>query len=169
MKYVKDVKTAGVHPQKKCTPDYLRTRRQPEQARSEIHLVLFPANGSLLHHPTHPGWESSRQPTSKPNHRNLLVFHPFHFLACAPPYLCPRGEGKEPQQATLCSEQIPLHTKDVNQKLFVEQWAWPCSWYVSQGPLEVALACVCWIGCRSFVESTTTLYWGLAVLCHQSF
>lgn len=43
-------------------------------------------------------------PTSKPNLRNLLMLHPSHFLACAPPHFCKRGEGKESQQAALCWE-----------------------------------------------------------------
>lgn len=42
-----DVTTAGAHPQDKCTPDYLRTQEQSEQARPEIHLAPFPADGSL--------------------------------------------------------------------------------------------------------------------------
>jgi len=113
MKYVKDVTMAGAHHQDKSIADYLRTQQLSEQARPEICLAPLPACGYLpaswghrvpcqpLPHRSPPrtpttGSAGSSQPTSEPNHRNLLMLHPFHFLSWAPPHLCPRRRGQGP-------------------------------------------------------------------------
>ena len=77
-KYIKDVTTAGAHPQDKCTPDYLRTQKQSEQAKLEIHLAPFPADGSL---PT--SWDCRtpcqplpRRPPPPPNTHRLSRLQP---------------------------------------------------------------------------------------------